>query len=49
MTQQESQPWIEVDLGKMAVIEEIRLWNRTDVPKDRHLAKDMYVCQYLKI
>ena len=42
MTQQDSQAWLEIDLGKMAIIEEIRLWNRTDVPKDRHVAKDTY-------
>ena len=42
VTQQESQPWLEIDLGRMALIEEIRVWNRTDMPRDRHVAKDAY-------
>jgi alpha-tubulin suppressor-like RCC1 family protein/Ca2+-binding EF-hand superfamily protein len=44
-TQQESQPWIEIDLGKMSLIEEVRVWNRTDVPRDRHQSKDMYTAK----
>jgi alpha-tubulin suppressor-like RCC1 family protein/Ca2+-binding EF-hand superfamily protein len=41
-TQQDSQSWLELDLGRMACIEEIRVWNRTDVPRDRHQAKDAF-------
>lgn len=42
VTQQESQPWWEVDLGQMCIIEEIRLWNRTDVPTEKNQPKDLY-------
>ncbi|KAF4140172.1 Regulator of chromosome condensation (RCC1) repeat [Phytophthora infestans] len=31
-THMEDKPWWEVDLGQPAVIEKIRLWNRTDEP-----------------
>ncbi len=41
-TQQESQPWLEVDLGEIAVIDKIVVWNRTDVPADKNLARDLY-------
>lgn len=33
-TQIEDNPWWEVDLGQLAVIKKIRLWNRTDEPLD---------------
>ncbi|KAL8019641.1 putative serine/threonine-protein phosphatase with EF-hands [Plasmopara halstedii] len=33
-TQMEDNPWWEVDLGQLAVIEKIRLWNRTDEPSN---------------
>lgn len=42
LTQQDAQAWLEIDLGKMAIIEEVKVWNRTDVPKDRHVSKDTY-------
>jgi len=42
ITQQESQPWIEIDLGKLASIDKIVVWNRTDVPQDRTLPRDLY-------
>ena len=41
-TQQDPQAWWEVDLGQLANIEEIRLWNRTDSPHDRTSAQNMY-------
>ena len=44
-TQQDSQAWFELDLGKMAIIEEIRLWNRTDVPNDKMQPKDLFTAR----
>eukprot|EP01038_Epipyxis_sp_PR26KG_P010397 gene10397-13965_t len=41
-TQQESQSWIEIDLGKMAMIDKVVVWNRTDVPSDRTQPRDLY-------
>lgn len=41
-TQQESQPWIEIDLGKMAMIDKILVWNRTDSPADQNLPSDFF-------
>lgn len=41
-TQQESQPWIEIDLGAMAMIDKILVWNRTDLPADKNLPDDYY-------
>ena len=41
-TQQDAQPWIEVDLGQMCIIEEIRVWNRTDMPVEKNQSKDLY-------
>ena len=41
-TQQESQPWIEIDLGQMAVIDRVVIWNRTDVPADKNQPRDLY-------
>lgn len=41
-TQQEAQPWIEIDLGQLALIEKIVIWNRTDVPTDRTMPRDLY-------
>mmetsp|Transcript_28680 Transcript_28680/g.39355 ORF Transcript_28680/g.39355 Transcript_28680/m.39355 type:complete len:724 (+) Transcript_28680:94-2265(+) len=41
-TQQESQPWLEVDLGRTAVIESVIVWNRTDIPQDKNLPRDHY-------
>ena len=41
-TQQEAQPWIELDLGRLAIIEKIVVWNRTDTPSDRNLPADYY-------
>lgn len=42
VTQQDGQPWLEVNLGQMCVIEEIRLWNRTDSPTEKNQSKDLY-------
>lgn len=39
-TQQESQPWWEIDLGKIAIIDKIVVWNRTDEPTDKNLPRD---------
>lgn len=44
-TQQEAQPWIEIDLGKMAVIDRIVVWNRTDSPQDRDQPRDLYTAR----
>jgi alpha-tubulin suppressor-like RCC1 family protein len=41
-TQQEGQPWIEIDLGRMALIEKIVVWNRTDIPQDRTQPTDFF-------
>lgn len=41
-TQHESQPWLEIDLGKTAIIDKIVIWNRTDVPQDRNSERDLY-------
>ena len=41
-TQQESQPWLEIDLGCTAIIESVVIWNRTDVPRDNNLPDDQY-------
>ncbi|RYG70388.1 hypothetical protein EON64_00275 [archaeon] len=44
-THQEAQPWIEIDLGKIAVIDKIVVWNRTDKPTDRNLPHDLYTAR----
>lgn len=44
-TQQESQPWIEIDLGNLATIDKILIWNRTDEPKDRNESRDLYTAR----
>jgi alpha-tubulin suppressor-like RCC1 family protein/Ca2+-binding EF-hand superfamily protein len=41
-TQQDAQPWLEIDLGQIALIDEIRLWNRTDVPHDSSMSSDYF-------
>ena len=41
-TQQDPQPWWEVDLGELATIDTIKLWNRTDEPADEALPRDLY-------
>lgn len=41
-TQQEAQPWIEIDLGRMAVVDRILVWNRTDEPTDKDQPRDLY-------
>lgn len=38
----EDQPWWEVDLGQPAVIERVRVWNRTDVPHNPSKRRDEY-------
>lgn len=44
-TQQDAQPWIEIDLGQMCIIDEIRVWNRTDMPSEKNQAKDLYTAR----
>ncbi|KUF84824.1 E3 ubiquitin-protein ligase HERC6 [Phytophthora nicotianae] len=41
-TQMEDKPWWEVDLGQPAVIEKIRLWNRTDEPLNPSKSRSEY-------
>uniref|UniRef100_K3X146 EF-hand domain-containing protein n=1 Tax=Globisporangium ultimum (strain ATCC 200006 / CBS 805.95 / DAOM BR144) TaxID=431595 RepID=K3X146_GLOUD len=41
-THLEDKPWWEVNLGQPAVIERIRVWNRTDVPLNPSKARDEY-------
>lgn len=41
-THQDSQAWLEIDLGQLCVVESIKVWNRTDVPKDAFQSRDMY-------
>jgi hypothetical protein len=40
-TAKEYQPWLEVDLGEVKHVADVRVWNRTDVAKDR--LSDFYV------
>lgn len=42
VTQQDAQAWLEVDLGQLCIIEEVRLWNRTDTPTEKNQPKDLY-------
>lgn len=41
-TQQDGQAWIEIDLGELASIEQVTLWNRVDQPTDKTLQRDFY-------
>ena len=41
-TQLDHQAWIELDLGEIANIETIKVWNRTDFPADRSQRSDYY-------
>jgi alpha-tubulin suppressor-like RCC1 family protein len=41
-TQYDLQAWIEIDLGTVAAIESVRLWNRTDIPADKSQRTDLY-------
>ena len=41
-TCRDDQAWWEVDLGALAVIEKIVLWNRTDEPADRGQPRDYF-------
>lgn len=41
-TQQDPQAWWEVDLGRFAIIDEVRIWNRTDEPFDQMQPRDLY-------
>ena len=41
-TQMDQNPWWEVDLGRLAVIHTIDLWNREDVPADPSLGADYF-------
>lgn len=48
-TQQESQPWLEIDLGRTAVIETVIVWNRTDTPQDKNLPFDYYTSRLFPV
>jgi len=41
-TQVDYEPFFEVDLGRLATIVEIKLWNRTDVPNDLTIDRDKF-------
>jgi len=41
-TQQDAQPWWEVDMGDFAVLNTIKLWNRTDEPADLSMPRDKF-------
>lgn len=41
-TQQDPQSWLEIDLGSLALIDGIRVWNRADTPKDPVQPTDLY-------
>jgi alpha-tubulin suppressor-like RCC1 family protein/Ca2+-binding EF-hand superfamily protein len=41
-TQQDAQPWLEIDLGQIALIDEVKLWNRTDSPHDSSMPSDYF-------
>jgi alpha-tubulin suppressor-like RCC1 family protein/Ca2+-binding EF-hand superfamily protein len=41
-TQQDPQPWLDIDLGQFALIDEIKLWNRTDTPHDSSMPSDHF-------
>lgn len=44
-TQLENQPWIEIDLGATGLIDKVLVWNRTDEPRDRSEARDLYTAR----
>ena len=44
-TQLESQPWLEVDLGNIATIDKVLIWNRTDEPRDKSEVRDLYTAR----
>ena len=41
-TQLESQPWLEVDLGNIATIDKVLIWNRTYETRDKSEVRDLY-------
>jgi alpha-tubulin suppressor-like RCC1 family protein/Ca2+-binding EF-hand superfamily protein len=41
-TQMDPQAWWELDLGRFAVIDEIRVWGRTDEPFDQMQSRELY-------
>ncbi|CAM9777928.1 unnamed protein product, partial [Discosporangium mesarthrocarpum] len=41
-TQQDPQGWWEVDLGDLAHITEVKVWNRCDEPSDPSLERDLF-------
>lgn len=41
-TQQDPQAWWDIDLGSIANIEEVRIWNRTDAPHDASVPQNTY-------
>ena len=41
-TQRDQCPWWEVDLGRLAVINTIEVWNREDVPIDVSQGEDYF-------
>jgi alpha-tubulin suppressor-like RCC1 family protein len=41
-TQSDPQSWIEIDLGQIAIVDMVKLWNRSDMPKDSYLPRDYF-------
>ena len=41
-TQLDPQAWWEVDLGRIASIDQIKIWNRTDIPTDSSAPRDQF-------
>jgi alpha-tubulin suppressor-like RCC1 family protein len=41
-TQSDSQAWLEIDLGQIAIVDMVKLWNRSDMPKDSYLPRDYF-------
>jgi len=48
-TQQDAQPWWEVDMNDYAVINTIKLWNRTDEPADMSMPRDKFTSRLFPV
>ena len=43
LTQPRRQAWFDLDLQENCYVEEITIWNRNDVPKDRYKSRDYFM------